>query len=402
MTVHALDGYRWSDGKTSTPWGHGQDVEGGGEAGATTAGIIGADPGLLRVVRAASRVAPTDVPVLVWGESGTGKELLARLLHDRGSAPNGPFVAVNCGTLTRELADSELFGHERGAFTGAHGRKRGWFEEADGGTLVLDEVGELPLELQPKLLRVLETGRVRRVGGNGDVGVKVRVVALTLRDLPREVARGAFRLDLYHRLAGFELRLPPLRVRRGDVPRLARHFLDQLGRELGPRTIDDGALARLAQHDWPGNVRELRNTLRRAALVCPRHIDAAALELPPPVTEGPLALDGGRDRCGARAPGLAEPGPERDPQDDPGKDPADDLPRASSPAADQAPALASPAEAGWPDGVLDIRDLTFEQIERQVYRWALSRHGGSRRKAARALGLARSTFCDKVKRYGLA
>jgi len=387
VTVHALDGYRWGDAERAGP------PQQGGEAEALAAGIVGADPALLRVIAGAARVAPTSVPVLVSGESGTGKELLARLIHDLGPAPNGPFVAVNCGTLPRELADSELFGHERGAFTGAHGRKRGWFEEADGGTLVLDEVGELPLELQPKLLRVLETGRVRRVGGNGDVGVKVRVVALTLRDLPREVSRGAFRLDLYHRLAGFELSLPPLRARRADVARLARHFLDQLARELGPRTIDAGALARLAEHDWPGNVRELRNVLRRAALLCPRHIDGGALQLPRSSALAPLSLLDS-DGCGPRPPALAEPGPPEAPPPEP-------APGAAAPAQTPAAAAEPAVAVAWPDGVLDIRGLTFDQIERQIYRWALGRHGGSRRKAARALGIARSTFCDKVKRYGL-
>ena len=411
MTAHAVDGTSFGLGPLSgfpdaaattalgkaelrsrdqqgCGWGEVDDPGTGddGAAAAAAAGIAGCDPGLLAVVRTAVRLAPTSVSVLVSGESGTGKELLARLIHDRGATPHGPFVAVNCGTLPRELADSELFGHERGSFTGAHGRKRGWFEEADGGTLVLDEVGELPLELQPKLLRVLETGRVRRVGGNGDVTVKVRVVALTLRDLRREVGRGAFRLDLYHRLAGFELALPPLRARRGDLARLARHLLDELGRELGPRTIDGAALARLAGHDWPGNVRELRNVLRRAALGQPRHIGADALDLP---RAAPLAL---LDRtaapgtatgtgCGPRVSALADEGA---PDDD-------------APPPDPAPPLA----ARWPDGVLDIRGLTFEEIERYVYRWALRHHGGSRRKAARALGVARSTFCDKVKRYGL-
>lgn len=177
--------------------------------------IVGRDPALRDVLARAKRVAPTHVPVLVSGESGTGKELVARLIHDLGPVPSGPFVAVNCGTLPRELADSELFGHERGSFTGAGARKAGWFEEAHDGTLVLDEIGELPLDLQPKLLRVLETGRVRRIGGSGEVTVRVRVIAVTLRNLRREIDRGAFRADLYHRLAGFELAMPPLRGRRG-------------------------------------------------------------------------------------------------------------------------------------------------------------------------------------------
>ena len=156
--------------------------------------IVGQAPVLRRVLDQAARVARTRLPVFVTGESGTGKELLARALHDLGPAASGPFVAVNCGALSRELAESELFGHERGAFTGAGARKMGWFEEASGGTLVLDEVGELPLDLQPKLLRVLETGRLRRVGGQGEIAVNVRVVALTLRDLRRDASRGLFRL----------------------------------------------------------------------------------------------------------------------------------------------------------------------------------------------------------------
>src|SRR4051795_3713726 len=190
--------------------------------------VIGEDPALRAVLARAAPVAPTATPVLVTGESGTGKELVARALHELGPNPKGPFVAVNCGALPRELAESELFGHERGAFTGAATRRHGWFEEASGGTLVLDEIGELPLELQPKLLRVLETGRIRRVGGAGESAVSVRVVAMTLRNLKAEAQRGVFRGDLYYRLAGFELALPPLRRRRADIPLLARHFLREL------------------------------------------------------------------------------------------------------------------------------------------------------------------------------
>ncbi|HEY4187803.1 MAG TPA: sigma-54 dependent transcriptional regulator [Polyangia bacterium] len=354
--------------------GHDSSKNDSNEPAAAASTIVGNDPRLLSVLGTVARIAPTGAPVLVTGESGTGKELLARRLHDLGPSPRGPFVAVNCGTLPRELADSELFGHERGAFTGAHGRKLGWFEEADGGTLVLDEVGELPLELQPKLLRVLETGRVRRVGGNGEVNVKVRLVALTLRDLPREVERGAFRLDLYHRLAGFEVTLPPLRERRGDLPGLVRRFLDELAGEMGPRTIDDAALARLAAHEWPGNVRELRNVVRRAALNCPRHIVLEGLELPRRTAAYDVV-----DHPGSTTDCL--PGPPRLSDDD------------------GPPAPSADVSA---DDLLAIRNRTFDEIERSVYQWALRRNGGSRRRAARALGLARSTFCDKVKRFGIA
>jgi DNA-binding NtrC family response regulator len=329
--------------------------------------IIGEDPGLRAVVARAMLVAPTTTPVLVTGESGTGKELLARLLHDHGPCPRGPLVVVNCGALPRELAESELFGHERGAFTGAAARRAGWFEEASGGTLVLDEIGELPLELQPKLLRVLETGRLRRVGGSGETTVRVRVVAMTLRNLDSEVARGAFRGDLYYRLAGFELALPPLRRRPADIPLLVRHFLREIEPEVGRRDIDDAALEALAAADWPGNVRELRNVIRRAAIVTrgrgsgteAARIDAAALELPLPPTF----------RFGEASLRDAPPVP--------------------------APALAPAGDA------LRLEGRTFDDIEREVLSWALRRNHGSRRRAARALAIARSTFCDKVKRYGL-
>ncbi len=246
--------------------------------------IIGEDPALKAALARAALVAPTATPVLVTGESGTGKELIARALHELGPGAAGPFVAVNCGALPRELAESELFGHERGAFTGAAARRAGWFEEASGGTLVLDEIGELPLDLQPKLLRVLETGRLRRVGGAGEISVRVRVVAMTLRDLHGDVSRRCFRDDLYYRLAGFCVRMPPLRERRGDIPLLAAHFLREISVEIGERHLDASALAALAAAVFPGNVRELRNTIRRAAiLTAPRtdgRIDAAALELP--------------------------------------------------------------------------------------------------------------------------
>jgi transcriptional regulator with GAF, ATPase, and Fis domain len=329
--------------------------------------IIGDDPALRAALARAALVAPTGTPVLVTGESGTGKELIARALHELGPNPSGPFVAVNCGALPRELAESELFGHERGAFTGASARRAGWFEEASGGTLVLDEVGELPLDLQPKLLRVLETGRVRRVGGVGEIAVRVRVVAMTLRDLQGDVARRCFRDDLYYRLAGFCLRLPPLRERRGDIPLLAAHFLREIAGEIGERQLDASAMAALSAAIFPGNVRELRNTIRRAAILASGRgdgrIDADALELAP-----------------ASAFRLAEAS-ERD-----------------AGAGEAALAQSSPS---LPEDAIRIGGRTFDEIEREVFVWALRRNDGSRRRAARALSVARSTFCDKVKRFGL-
>ncbi len=330
--------------------------------GQALAAIVGEDPGLQAVLARTRLVARTRTPVLVTGESGTGKELLARALHELGPAPGGPFVAVNCGALSRELAESELFGHERGAFTGSAARRPGWFEEASGGTLVLDEIGELPLELQPKLLRVIESGRLRRVGGTGEVAVQVRLVAMTHRDLRREAARpnGSFRLDLYHRLAGFELALPPLRRRPGDIAALARFFLDEIAPEVGRREIEAAALAQLRGHDWPGNVRELRNVIRKAAILTGARIDEASLEL-------------GYDPCDARG-----------------------TPRAAD--EDNVSPAAHPA---LPEGAVSLSGKRFPEIEREVFAWALRCHGGSRRQAARALGISRSTFCDRVKRYAI-
>jgi len=330
------------------------------------AGIIGEDPVLRAVLARAALVAPTSMPVLVTGESGTGKELVARALHDLGPHPDGPFVAVNCGALPRELAESELFGHERGAFTGAAARRAGWFEEASGGTLVLDEVGELPLDMQPKLLRVLETGRLRRVGGAGEISVRVRIVAMTLRDLAGDVHRRSFRDDLYHRLAGFCLRLPALRERRSDIPLLAAHFLREVTAEIGSRHLDASAMAALVAAPFPGNVRELRNAIRRAAILTvgrgDGRIDAEVLELPTP----PAPFRFGESDVAAVS-ALAPAG--ADPQ--------------------------------LPDGAIRIVGRTFDEIEREVFAWALRRNAGSRRRAARALAVARSTFCDKVKRYAL-
>jgi two-component system nitrogen regulation response regulator GlnG len=344
------------------------------------AAIAGDDPALRTVLARARLVAPTATPVLVTGESGTGKELLARALHELGARPTGPFVAVNCGALPRELAESELFGHERGAFTGAATRRRGWFEEASGGTLVLDEIGELPLELQPKLLRVLETGRIRRVGGAGESTVSVRVVAMTLRNLGLEARRGGFRADLYYRLAGFELILPPLRQRRGDIPVLARHFLRELAPELGPREIDPCALAALADADWPGNVRELRNVIRRAAILTERRIDLAALELPDSPRFCITEL--------RPSPRLAEIDRGAPPSATPGDDLAQN-------------ATTETTSSSAPGDNLALRGRTFAEMERDIFSWSLRENGGSRRRAAKALSIARSTFCEKVKKYRL-
>ena len=231
--------------------------------------IIGSDAGLRPVMERIALVARLDVPVLLLGETGTGKEVIARTIHEASPRSRGPFIRVNCGAIPPELIDSELFGHERGAFTGATSSRRGWFERADNGTLLLDEVGELPLPAQVRLLRVLQEGSFERVGGERSVSVDVRIVASTHRDLPVMVQNGEFRQDLWYRVAGFPIVLPPLRERRADIPALAEHFAERAAKRFGLKpthlTADD--LALLVAYDWPGNVRELSSVIDRAAIL---------------------------------------------------------------------------------------------------------------------------------------
>ena len=231
--------------------------------------MVGTSPAMQRVYRLIDKAAKVPSKVLITGESGTGKERVARAIHLRSARAAGPFVAVNCAALPEDLVESELFGHEKGAFTGAVGRKPGAFEQANGGTLFLDEVGDMTLLTQAKVLRVLEDGRIRRVGGTAEVGVDGRVVAATNRDLKAEVEAGNFREDLYWRLHVIAMHLPPLRERKEDVPVLVAHFLTQLAEDhgLGRRQLDRAALTLLAGHDWPGNVRELRNAVERLAVM---------------------------------------------------------------------------------------------------------------------------------------
>ncbi len=229
-------------------------------------GMIGASPAMEEVFGVLAKIVKTQVTVLVLGESGTGKELVARALHSHGPRKRKPFLAVNCAAISPQLLESELFGHIKGSFTGAHKSRKGYAETADGGTLFLDEIGEMSFDLQAKLLRFLQDGEVRPVGGNTTKKVDVRVVAATNRDLLQCVRDGRFREDLYYRLAVITVGLPPLRERREDVPHLARFVLARNAEEgLPTAEIDDAALARLSERDWPGNIRELQNELTRAA-----------------------------------------------------------------------------------------------------------------------------------------
>lgn len=229
-----------------------------------------ADPGMEKILALARNIATSDISVLIYGESGTGKELLARFVHESGRRADRPFVAVNCGAIPENLMESELFGYEKGAFTGAGERKIGKIELAHGGTILLDEIGEMPVSLQPKLLRVLQEREVDRVGGKDPVPVDVRVIATTNRDLQKECREGRFREDLYYRLNVFPVRLPPLRERPSDVPLLAAHFAEKFSVAEGkaPKGFTDEGMALLKGCPWRGNIRELENVIRRAVLLC--------------------------------------------------------------------------------------------------------------------------------------
>ncbi|MBI4880772.1 MAG: sigma 54-interacting transcriptional regulator [Planctomycetes bacterium] len=231
--------------------------------------VVGADAGLREVMARVEQVAPTDVPVLILGETGAGKEVVARAIHERSARAAGPMVRVNCGAIPSELVDSELFGHERGSFTGAVAARKGWFERADGGTLFLDEFGELSQAAQVRLLRILQDGTLERVGGQRTISVDVRVVAATAGDLLSMVGEGRFREDLWYRISVFPIRLPPLRERPEDIPALAVHFASRVGRRLGGSPLVPGAedLNLLLGYSWPGNVRELAAVIERAAIL---------------------------------------------------------------------------------------------------------------------------------------
>jgi transcriptional regulator with GAF, ATPase, and Fis domain len=231
--------------------------------------VVGADAGLRNVIERVTQVAKTDASVLLLGETGSGKEVIARTIHERSARRDGPFIRVNCGAVPPELIDSELFGHEKGSFTGALAARRGWFERADGGTLFLDEVGELAPAVQVRLLRVLQDHLVQRIGGEREQTVDVRLVAATHRDLPELVREGRFREDLWYRIAVFPIILPPLRERVEDLPALARHFIQRAANRAGLHAppLDAASLARLAAYPWPGNVRELGAVIERAVIL---------------------------------------------------------------------------------------------------------------------------------------
>ncbi|MEQ8165152.1 MAG: sigma-54 dependent transcriptional regulator [Marinovum algicola] len=330
--------------------------------------MVGESPQMRRAFRLLRRYAVTSAPVLIQGESGTGKELAARAIHERSQYAAKPFVPVNCGALPPELIASELFGHEKGAFTGAHQRRKGRIEAAAGGTLFLDEIGDLPLDLQPHLLRFLQEGTIERLGTALPIHVDVRVVAATNVPLWKKVQKKEFREDLFYRLHVLTLTLPPLREREGDVEILVGFFLHRLAREMGfpcPRLTPD-AMAALRSHGWPGNIRELISVLRRTIVMAESiEITAAELDLRPDLradADGaligtPRGLDGGCETSG-------------------------------------------PA-AGEPDRPLSLREAR-NRAERQVMRTALTRNRQNILKTARELGISRVTLYRLLEKHGIS
>ena len=343
-------------------------ANGAPQAGADATGaahipeLLGRAPAMQQVFRAIGRLARSSVTVLITGESGTGKELVARALHEHSPRSGKPFLALNTAAIPADLLESELFGHERGAFTGADTQRRGRFEQADGGTLFLDEIGDMSLPLQTRLLRVLAEGEFYRVGGQTPIRVDVRVIAATHQQLAERLARGLFREDLYHRLNVIRIELPPLRARGEDIPDLLRHYMLVAAAELGvePKALAPEALARLAAHDWPGNVRELVNLCRRLSVLAPGSVVHLA-DLPPELI---------------RAPGSTD-------------------------AADWAAALTAWAERHSQAPAQPLLEAAQPQFERALIRVALKRTQGHRQEAARLLGWGRNTLTRKLKELGM-
>ncbi|PRD66288.1 nitrogen regulation protein NR(I) [Malikia granosa] len=377
--------------------------------------MLGQAPAMQDVFRAIGRLSQSNVTVLITGESGSGKELVARALHKHSSRAKGPFVAINTAAIPKDLLESELFGHERGAFTGAQTMRRGRFEQAEGGTLFLDEIGDMPFDLQTRLLRVLSDGQFYRVGGHSAVKTQVRVIAATHQNLEQRVKEGGFREDLFHRLNVIRLRLPALRERREDVPLLARFFLQQSAKQLGvePKRISDAALQSLARFDFPGNVRQLENICHWLTVMAPAQV-IEVKDLPPEVAEAsrlsaPAALEPSLQPAKATsaepvvpqvAPIAAQPVPAPAPLAvEPVGLPADGMlppPQAAWEQGLQAEALALLAE-----GRTDVWDLLTRRFETQMIQTALACTRGRRIEAAQKLGIGRNTITRKIQELGL-
>ncbi|NNL68253.1 MAG: sigma-54-dependent Fis family transcriptional regulator [Myxococcales bacterium] len=342
-----------------------REVAGQHTAGELPDRLIGRCDAMLEVFKTVGKVAASDVPVLITGETGTGKERVARAIHEASGRGSERFVAVNTAAIPRDLLESELFGHERGAFTGAVDSRPGRFREASGGTLMLDEIGDMAVDLRAKLLRVLQVGQVQSVGGKRADRVDVRVIAATHRDLDEMVREGRFREDLLYRLRIVPVHLPPLRERQEDVASLAEHFVALYSTELvgAPRYLSEPAVRKLASHAWPGNVRELENAVKRALVLASGDVlspeDFAFLDSAPGEAEAPLSLD--------------------------------DLVRQELDRALEEP-----------DGERDVHRRVVESVERPLIEAALERTGGNQIRAAALLGINRNTLRKKIVELGIA
>ena len=368
------------------------------EAMAEAPEMLGQAPAMQDVFRAIGRLSQSNVTVMITGESGSGKELVARALHKHSPRANGPFVAINTAAIPKDLLESELFGHERGAFTGAQTMRRGRFEQADGGTLFLDEIGDMPFDLQTRLLRVLSDGHFYRVGGHSAVKTNVRVIAATHQNLEQRVKEGVFREDLFHRLNVIRLRLPALRERLEDIPMLTRHFLQQSARQLGvePKRISDAALAWIGQFAFPGNVRQLENMCHWLTVMAPAQV-IEPKDLPPevavtqaspvpPVVTGSIA--------------VAElPAPVQTQTDSPDLQKLPDAP--ATPESGWEQALDAEASALLATDRTDVWDLLTARFESRLIQAALAATRGRRIDAAQKLGIGRNTITRKIQELGL-
>ena len=378
--------------------------------------MLGQAPAMQDVFRAIGRLSQSNVTVMITGESGTGKELVARALHKHSPRASGPFVAINTAAIPKDLLESELFGHERGAFTGAQTMRRGRFEQAEGGTLFLDEIGDMPFDLQTRLLRVLSDGNFYRVGGHSAVKAHVRVIAATHQDLEQRVKEGVFREDLFHRLNVIRLRLPALRERREDVPMLARHFLQQSAQQLGveAKRISDAALVRLTAFAFPGNVRQLENICHWLTVMAPAQV-IEPKDLPPEVVQAPAPAGVGLpEAIPAAAPGAMAEGAGAGLAGTAGASPdaiVQALPQAG--AAGVAPLPQSGASEGWEhqleaeavallaSGRHDVWDELTRRFEARLILTALANTRGRRIEAAQKLGIGRNTITRKIQELGL-
>ncbi|HEY8877969.1 MAG TPA: nitrogen regulation protein NR(I) [Roseateles sp.] len=361
------------------------------EAAAQVPEMLGQAPAMQDVFRAIGRLSQSNVTVMITGESGSGKELVARALHKHSPRGEGPFVAINTAAIPKDLLESELFGHERGAFTGAQASRRGRFEQADGGTLFLDEIGDMPFELQTRLLRVLSDGQFYRVGGHSPMRSNVRVIAATHQNLEDRVRQGVFREDLFHRLNVIRLRLPPLRERREDVPALARHFLQRSATELGvePKRLSDAALTVLTHFDFPGNVRQLENICHWLSVMAPSQV-VEPKDLPDEVQPGyvPAPSTTAMTSAPAAQPSAAVPLPAAAPTN-------------TSSGEGWLADMAADARARLTAGETDVWDALTKRFEAQLILTALDITRGRRIEAAQKLGIGRNTITRKIQELGL-